>query len=135
MTAAPPPTPVQDHFTLDSNDRILAALGYPVWFVAVFVAVMEESKRKPLLKDHAVQAIGFTVASLAYHFVAGIIYVCASIITFGILAFFLWVIFFVPVVIGMYFGYLAYSQDGLVEIPYLTEYMTEQGWFQTRKAA
>lgn len=131
-TAPPPPPQTQQQFTLNSNDRLLAALGYIFFIVAVVVAVLDETKRKPLLKDHAVQGIGFAVASFIYQFVAGIVYFCAVIITFGILAFVLWVIFFVPLVVGLYIAYVAYTQDGLVEIPLLTQFMAEQGWLQTR---
>jgi hypothetical protein len=130
-----PPAPGQPpHFTLDSNDRILAALGYVIWIVAVVVALLDETKSKPLLKDHAVQGIGFAVAGFAFLMVAGVFYICAAIISLGILALVLWPIFFVPNVVGIYYGYLAYNQNELVEIPWLTQFMAEQGWFQTRKA-
>jgi len=135
MATIPPQRAPQEQFTLDSNDRVLAALGYVFVIVAIVVAILDETKRKPLLKDHAVQAIGFTVATFAYQMVAGVIYICATIATFGVLGLVLWVLFLVPTAIGIYFGYLAYSQEGLVEIPYLTEFMAEQGWFETRKAA
>jgi hypothetical protein len=135
MSVDQPPTPPQQQFTLDSNDRALAGIGYVFVIVAIVVAIMDDTKRKPLLKDHAVQAIGFTVASFAYHMVAGIIFICATIATLGLLGLVLWVLFLLPTGIGIYFGYLAYTQDGLVEIPYLTAFMTEQGWFETRKAA
>ena len=133
MTAGPPPAP-QQQFTLNDNDRVVAALGYVFWIVAVVMLILDDTKRKPLLRDHAVQGIGFAVVSIVYGFLATFIYICAVIISFGILAFFLWVIFLVPVLVGAYFGYLAYTRDGLVEIPLLTDFMAEQGWFQTRQA-
>jgi uncharacterized membrane protein len=133
MTAGPPPAP-QQQFTLNDNDRVVAALGYVFWIVAVVMLILDDTKRKPLLRDHAVQGIGFAVVSIVYGFFATFIYICAVIISFGILAFFLWVIFLVPVLVGAYFGYLAYTRDGLVEIPLLTDFMAEQGWFQTRQA-
>jgi hypothetical protein len=131
----PPQAPPVKQFTLDSNDRILAALGYVIWIVALVVVLLDETKRKPLLKDHAAQGLGFAVAGFAFLMVAGVFYICLSIVSFGILAFFLWPIFFVPNLVGIYYGYLAYSQDGLVEIPWLTSFMAEQGWFETRKTA
>lgn len=133
MSISPPPP--QQQFTLNSNDRAVAALGYVFWIIAVVVLVLDDTKRKPLLKDHAVQGVGFAVVSALYSFVATFIFICATIVSFGILAFFLWVIFFVPSVIGLYFAYVAYTEDGLVEIPLLTDFMAEQGWFETRKAA
>jgi hypothetical protein len=141
MSVQPPPAPpaappgsTSDGFTLENNDRILAALGYVIWLVALVVVLLDETKRKPLLKDHAVQALGFAVAGVVYGFFATFIFICGAIISFGILAFVLWVLFFVPLVVGAYFGYLAYTQDGLTEIPWLTKFMTDQGWFETRKA-
>lgn len=131
---AAPPRPTGDGLVLESNDRILAALGYVIWLVALVVVLLDETKRKPLLKDHAVQALGFAAASVVYTFAALIVFICGSIISFGILAFVLWVLFLVPLAIGAYFGYLAYTQEGLTEIPWLTKFMAEQGWFETRKA-
>ena len=134
MSVAPgsgdPPTP----YSLDANDRALAGLGYVFVIIAIVVAVMTEAKSKPLLKDRAVQAIGFTVVSFAYQMAALVFYVCLTLATFGVLGLVLWVIFLVPLAISVHFGYLAYSEDGLVEIPYLTQFMTEQGWFETRSA-
>ncbi|CAN5658990.1 hypothetical protein BH23CHL2_BH23CHL2_19900 [soil metagenome] len=135
MTTPPPPGPPEQHFSLDSNDRLLAALGYVFVIVAIVVAVLDETKRKPLLKDHAVQGIGFGVVAFAYSMVAGIIYVCLTIVTLGILGLVLWVLFFVPLPVGIYFAYLAYTKGGLVEMPFLTDFMTQQGWLETRKPA
>ena len=131
---SPPPGPAGDEFTLESNDRILAAFGYVIWIVALVVLLLDETKNKPLLKDHAVQGLGLAVVSTVYTFFAFCVFISGAIITFGILAFFLWVLFLVPLGVGIYFGYLAYSQDGLVEIPWLTVFMAEQGWLETRKA-
>ena len=120
--------------TLDSNDRILAGLGYVIWIVALVVVLLEETKRKPLLKDHAVQALAFAVASFVFEMIAGVVYTCASFVSFGILSLILWPIFFVPLIIGAYYGYLAYTQDELVEIPFPTDFVAQQGWLETRKA-
>lgn len=133
MEAYPGQGPSEQQFTLDSNDRILAGLGYVIWLVALVVVLLDETKRKPLLKDHAVQGLGFAVASFVFEVIAGIFYTCASIVSFGILALVLWPIFFVPLIVGAYYGYLAYTRDGLPEIPWLTEFMAQQGWLETRK--
>ncbi len=127
-------TTPDDQFTLSSNDRLLAAIGYVFWLVALVVVLLDETKRKPLLKDHGAQGLGFAVAGFVYLTVFGMLYLCLTIVSFGILAFFLWPGFFLPNLIGIYFGYLAYTEDGLVEIPWLTAFMAEQGWFETRKA-
>ena len=116
---------------LASNDRILAALSYLVWFVALIVLLLDESKRKPLLRAHAVQALGVAVAAYAYGFVATIIFICATLATLGLAALFLWVIFFVPLAFQLYWAFLVYDQPTeLIEIPWLTEFMVRQGWLQ-----
>lgn len=135
MTAPPPAGSPEDQFTLNSNDRLLAALGYVFVVVAIVVAVLDETRRKPLLKDHAVQGIGFGVAAFIYSMLAGVIFVCATILTFGLLGLVLWVLFFVPLPVAVYFAYLAYTQDGLVEMPFLTDFMAQQGWLETRAPA
>ena len=134
MSTAPGPGGTPTPYTLNPNDRALAGLGYVFVIIAIVVALMNETKSKPLLKDHAVQAIGLALASFVYQMVAFIFYVCMTLVTFGILGLVLWVVFFVPLAISIYFGYLAYTEEGLVEIPLLTQFMAEQGWFETRPA-
>jgi hypothetical protein len=116
---------------LTSNDRILAALGYVFWFVALIVLLLDGTKNKPLLRAHAIQALGVTVAAYAYGFVASIVFICSTLATLGIAALFLWVIFFVPLALQLYWAFLSYDRPSeLVEIPWLTEFMARQGWLQ-----
>lgn len=46
----------------ESNEnRILAALGYPIWIVAL-VVMLTDMKKNPFMRLHAVQALGYTIA-------------------------------------------------------------------------
>lgn len=125
MQTNSPPSDYEGELT--PNDRLLAALGYLIWVVALVVLLLEETKSKPLLKDHAVQALGFAVATVIYSILATIVFICGTAITLGFGALILWVLYLVPVPIAIYFAYLAYTREGLFEIPYLTRFLNEQG--------
>ncbi len=44
-----------------NENRILAALGYPIWIVAV-VVLLTDMKNNRFMRLHAVQALGFNIA-------------------------------------------------------------------------
>lgn len=44
-----------------SENRLLAALGYPIWIVALIV-LFTDMKNNRFMKLHAVQALGFNIA-------------------------------------------------------------------------
>ena len=44
-----------------SDDKLWAALGYPVGLIAILMLLMEEKKSRPFIKYHAVQAIAANV--------------------------------------------------------------------------
>lgn len=116
---------------LESSDRLLAALCYVFWFVALIVLVLDEARQKPLLRAHAVQSLGVAAVAYLYGIVAAIVFICATLATFGIAALFLWVIFFVPLALQLYWAFLAYDRPTeLVEIPWLTDFMAQQGWLR-----
>lgn len=46
---------------LSQEDRVLAALGYPIWILAV-VILITEMKQRPFMRAHAVQALGYNIA-------------------------------------------------------------------------
>lgn len=131
--AAPPPPSGPSGggpYTLEPNDRTLAAIGYVIWIVAVVVLLMEDTKRKPLLKDNAAQAIGLNIASYG---VVTILFFCGTAVTLGFGAVILWILYFAPLAITIYYGYLVYTQGDLPEIRWLTDFMAQQGWLETRK--
>jgi uncharacterized membrane protein len=108
------PAPVSPDAT--SDDKLWAALGYPIVLIAIIMLLMEEKKVRPFIKYHAVQSIAANVVL----FVVGII---ISVVTlgFGGICFpLLWLVF-------LYWAYLAY-QGQLFEIPLVTNFLKNQNW-------
>jgi uncharacterized membrane protein len=99
-----------------SDDKLWAALGYPIVIVAIIVLFMEEKKARPFIKFHAVQAIALNIAV----FIVGTL---VSVLTLGIggLCFpLLWIALLYP-------AYLAY-QGKSFEIPVVTPFLRNQHW-------
>ena len=99
-----------------SDDKLWAALGYPIALVAIIVLFMEDKKARPYIKFHAVQSIA---ANVVYFVLATIL----TTITFGfggLCVPLLWLVF-------LYWGYQAYQgQD--IRIPFITDFIKNQGW-------
>ena len=101
---------------ITSDDKLWAALGYPIFIVAIIVLFMEDKKSRPFIKYHAVQSIA---ANIAIAIIAAI--VSAVTIGFGAICIPLfWLIFF-------YWAYKAY-QGEYVTIPMVTDFIKKQGW-------
>jgi uncharacterized membrane protein len=99
-----------------SDDRLWAAIGYPIPILPIVALFMEEKKNRPFIKFHAVQAIVFNV----------ILYVLITIISFVTLGFgalcapLLWLVVLWP-------AFEAY-QGKYLEIPVITNFLRNQGW-------
>lgn len=100
----------------NSNDRLLAALGYPIPIVALVLLFMEEKKDIPFLRFHAVQSIALNIAIWV------LIVVLVS-ITFGIAGFCAPLLWFVT----LWPAYDAFKGN-YTEIPVLTKFLKDQGW-------
>lgn len=99
-----------------SDDKLWAALGYPIPIVAIIVLLMEDKKNRPFIKYHAFQSIALWVV----YVVLGTI---LSIVTFGIGSICMavaWLAF-------LYWAYLAY-QGQTFKIPVITDFLKNQGW-------
>lgn len=112
-----------------SNDRLLAALGYPIWIVALIAVFMEGPKDRPFTRYHAIQALGFNVAAIVFYVVVGVFSICVTQVAW-ILGCITWMLFFVPFLAALYFAYLAYSKAEYFEIPVITDLMQQQGWLK-----
>jgi uncharacterized membrane protein len=114
------------------NDRLMAALSYasqvaiPILVPAVML-LAEESKGRPFQKFHAIQSLGFLVATIIYEVLAAIVYCGLTSITGGCLGCLLWLIFLVPVVPALYYAYRAY-QGMYFKIPFLTDFLVQNKW-------
>ena len=100
-----------------SDDKLWAALGYPIGLIAIIVLFMDDKKARPFIKFHAVQSIA---ANIALWIVASIL----SAVTFGFGALCL---FPLVVVALIYWAYKAYQGESF-EIPVVTNFIKGQGW-------
>jgi uncharacterized protein len=99
-----------------SDDKLWAALGYPIPIVAIIVLLMEDKKNRPFIKFHAVQSIALWVV----YVVVGTI---LSVVTFGIGG----ICFAVAWLIFLYWAYVAY-QGQMFTVPFITDFIKNQGW-------
>jgi uncharacterized membrane protein len=99
-----------------SDDKLWAALGYPIALVAIIVLLMEDKKARPFIKFHAVQSIAANVA----FFIVGTILSVVTLGFGGLCVPLLWFVF-------LYWGYKAY-QGEMIEIPVVTNFIRGQGW-------
>jgi len=97
---------------LTDQDKLMAALSYPIPIVALIILLLEEMKNRPFQKFHAVQ-------SLAINIVLWVVILITSPFTCGITA----VLWFVT----LYWAYLAY-QGQYFDIPVITDFIKGQGW-------
>jgi uncharacterized membrane protein len=101
---------------ITNDDKLWAALGYPIPIIAIIVLFMEDKQDRPFIKFHAVQSIAFNVILWAVAFIA-------SIVTFGLGAIcvpLLWLVSFWP-------AYESY-QGKYLELPGITNFIRNQGW-------
>ena len=126
-TSAPPVVPAGG--PPSSNDRLLAALGYPIWIVALIALVMDGPKDRPFTRYHAIQALGFNVAAFIFYFAVGIFSFCVTQVAW-ILCCLTRMLCVVPFLAAVYFAYLAYTKAEYFEIPVVTDLMQQQGWLK-----
>jgi uncharacterized membrane protein len=107
-----PETPMDPEVT--SDDKLWAALGYPIGLIAIIMLLMEDKKNRPFIKYHAVQSIAANVVFIIVSIILGVTVVGA------ICAPFLWLVFF-------WWAYQAY-QGQMFEIPVVTNFIKGQGW-------
>jgi uncharacterized membrane protein len=124
-----PATAINPDAAPTANDRMLAAIGYPIGLVALIVLFLEGPKDRPYTRYHAIQALGANVAAWIVYVAFGIVYaVATSVVWF--LACVLWIFFFVPFLGLLYYGYLAYTKSQYFDIPIISDLMKQQGWLK-----
>jgi uncharacterized membrane protein len=100
---------------ITDQDKLMAALAWIFWPVAIVILIAEEMKNRPFQKYHAVNSLAFIVVFS----VAGIIITTVTCGIGGVLLFAGLIVF--------YWAYQAY-QGVWVEVPYLTNFAKQQGW-------
>jgi uncharacterized membrane protein len=101
---------------ISSNDKLWAAIGYPIPLFSVLALVMEDKKYDPFIRYHAVQSIVFNIFMWA-------VIVLLGIITLGIgsmCAPVLWLVTLWP-------AYDAY-RGNLTELPVISAFINGRGW-------
>jgi len=101
---------------ISSDDKLWAALGYPIPLISIIALLMDEKKDRPFIKFHAVQSIAFNVAIWA-------IILILSVVTLGIGA------VCAPVfwLVTLWPAFDSYSGK-YTEIPVVTDFIKNQGW-------
>ena len=113
------PTPEETQSTegdVTDNDKLLAALSYPVPIVAIVILLSETNKARPFQQYHAVQALAFWV-------VLTVVGIVLSVVTlgFGTLCLpILWLVSLWP-------AYESY-QGKYMQMPVITDFIRKQGW-------
>lgn len=116
-----------------SDDRLISALNWlgllllQLPLVSIVMLLADGNKNRPFQRHHALHAIGFWFGAIVYEVVAAIIFTIGSVITFGLGALCLWVIFFLPHLLALVYAWQAYQGKEL-NIPIVTRIMKQQGW-------
>jgi len=96
------------------DDKLWAALGYPIPIVPIIMLLMEDKKNRPFIRYHAVQSLALNVTLFVLSVIMGITAILACLIPL------LWFITFWP-------AYEAY-QGKYMELPVITNFIKSQGW-------
>jgi uncharacterized membrane protein len=102
--------------SITSDDKLWAALGYPIFIIALIMLFVEGKKDRPFIKFHAVQ-------SLALNVVAWVLTIILSVVTLGIGAICAPVVFLLLI----WPAVLAY-QGKYFEVPVVTKFLRDQHW-------
>jgi uncharacterized membrane protein len=111
---------------VNSDDKLWAALGYPIFIVALIMLLVDGKKDRPFIKYHAVQALAVNVVIWIVEILLGILSSALAVIAFGIgavvscVAPLVWLLLIWPAV-------LAY-QGQYFEIPVVTKFLRDQHW-------
>jgi uncharacterized membrane protein len=116
---------------INENDKLMAAISYPVPIVAIVILLSESNKARPFQKFHAVQALAYWVAVLIVDVALCVLSFILGLITFGIagvvgslclpvVAVGLWLVSFWPAV-------EAY-QGKTTQLPVITDFIRKQAW-------
>jgi len=122
-------TPVES----SSDDRLMSALAWltlvilQLPIVSVIQLLSPSTKDRPFQRHHAITSLLFFGAAVVYEVVAGILYTILGALTLGCGYACLWVIFFLPHALGLYYALQAYNGK-TIELPALSNFGRQQGW-------
>ncbi len=101
---------------ITSDDRLWAALGYPIWIVALILLLIEEKQKRPFIKFHAVQSLVLNAAIV----IVGAILTAITMGFGGMCWGLFWLVTIWPAI-------EAYNGKWL-NIPLITDFIKKQGW-------
>jgi uncharacterized membrane protein len=111
---------------ITSDDKLWAALGYPIFIIALIMLFIEGKKERPFIKFHAVQALALNVALWVVEIVIGILSGALGKVTFGLgwliscLSPLLW--------LGMLWPAILAYQGKYFNVPVVTKFLRGQHW-------
>ena len=112
---------------LTDQDKLMAALSYPIPIVAIIILLLEEMKDRPFQKFHAVQALAINIALWVIVLILScVLGTVVGLVTLGIGS----ICGLVPLLlwfVTLYWAYLAY-QGQYFDIPVITDFIKGQGW-------
>ena len=111
---APPAGDITD------QDKLMAALSYPIPIVAIIILLVQEMKNRPFPKYHAVQALAVNIVLWVIVFVLSCVLGAITAGCLGWVPAILWLV-------TLYWGWQAY-QGKYFEIPALTQFLKGQNW-------
>jgi uncharacterized membrane protein len=116
-----------------SDDRLMSALAWltlvilQLPIVSVIQLLSTTTRERPFQRHHAITSLLFFAAAIVYELVAGIAYTILGALTLGCGYACLWVIFFLPHALGLYYALQAYNGK-MIELPVLSNFGRHQGW-------
>jgi uncharacterized membrane protein len=108
---------------ITDNDKLMAALSYPIPIVAIIILLVQDMKSRPFQKFHAVQALA---ANIVLWVIVAVLSCILGLLTAfigglcGMVPLLLWIV-------TLYWAYQAY-QGQYFEIPWLTQFLKKQSW-------
>ncbi len=109
-----------------SDDKLWAALGYPIVIIALIMLFVEEKKKRPFIKFHAVQALATNIVLWVVWIVLGILISILAAITLGFGGLLgcvipiLWLLLLWPAILAF--------QGKYFDIPVITKFIRDQHW-------
>jgi uncharacterized membrane protein len=115
------------------DDRLMSMLAWlsmvilQLPIVSIIQLLSPSTKDRPFQRHHAVTSLIFYGAAIVYEIVATVVFTILTAVTLGCGAICLWVIFFVPHALGLYYAFQAYGGKR-VHLKYLSDWAQRQGW-------
>jgi uncharacterized membrane protein len=111
---------------ITSDDKLWAALGYPIGIIALIMLFVQDKKNRPFIRYHAIQSLALWVAYVVVAIVLNIFSAILARLTVGVCGL---IGCIVPILwlLLLWAAYLAY-QGKYFEVPVVTNFIRSQHW-------